>query len=262
LDKYFVTVGRFRKFVAAYNGGSGWTPSAGSGKHSHLNGGKGLVDVGAAAGTVAYEAGWASSYNANLSLSSASLMCAGNASWTASAGANETLPINCINWYDAYAFCIWDGGFLPSEAEWEYAAAGGSQQREYPWGSTDPGTANQYAIYSCYNGCYTAMGPLGLGTVGTLAPVGSTTLGGGLWGHFDLAGELREWTMDLSAQYVSPCTDCADLTSGANGELRGGDYLNGTASNSPNSILPTSRNGSYGRSAFLETFGFRCARAP
>jgi formylglycine-generating enzyme required for sulfatase activity len=45
---------------------------------------------------------------------------------------------------EAYAFCIWDGGFLPSEAEWECAAAGGPDQREYPWGSTDPGTANLY----------------------------------------------------------------------------------------------------------------------
>ena len=45
LDKYEVTVGRFRQFVDAVlssDGGAGWTPPAGSGKHTHLNGGKGL----------------------------------------------------------------------------------------------------------------------------------------------------------------------------------------------------------------------------
>ena len=46
LDKYDVTVGRFRQFVNAWNGGAGYTPAAGSGKHTHLNGGKGLLDVG------------------------------------------------------------------------------------------------------------------------------------------------------------------------------------------------------------------------
>lgn len=40
LDKYEVTVGRFRKFVDAVVGG--WLPTAGAGKHSHLNGGAGL----------------------------------------------------------------------------------------------------------------------------------------------------------------------------------------------------------------------------
>ena len=118
----------------------------------------------------------------------------------------------------------------------------------------DPGSANQYAIYNCYNGC--SAGSVGAGTI---APVGSTTLGAGLWGQLDLAGELREWTMDLSAQYVNPCTDCASLTGGlgANGEVRAGGYLDNTPS-----ILPTARYGSYPQSLPKETVGFRCARAP
>ena len=55
LDKYDVTVGRFRRFVAAWNGGAGYSPPAGSGKHTHLNGGLGLSNSGSP-GT--YEPGW------------------------------------------------------------------------------------------------------------------------------------------------------------------------------------------------------------
>ena len=44
LDKYLVTVGRFRQFVAAWNGG--YYPTEGSGKHAHLNGGHGLENSG------------------------------------------------------------------------------------------------------------------------------------------------------------------------------------------------------------------------
>jgi formylglycine-generating enzyme required for sulfatase activity len=54
------------------------------------------------------------------------------------AGANEALPINCVHWYDAFQFCAWDGGWLPTEAEWEMAAAGGAENRRYPWGGALP----------------------------------------------------------------------------------------------------------------------------
>jgi formylglycine-generating enzyme required for sulfatase activity len=135
LDKYEVTVGRFRRFVNAVlssDGGPAWTPPAGSGKHIHLNGANGLNSIEGG-----YEPGWVTSDNEYLVPTNANLACPGDGTWTNTPASQENLPINCVNWYEAYAFCIWDGGFLPSGAEWEYAAAGGSLQREYPWGSTE-----------------------------------------------------------------------------------------------------------------------------
>jgi sulfatase modifying factor 1 len=126
LDKYVVTVGRFRQFVKAFNkveGGSGWLPAEGSGKHTHLNGGRGLVNIGTDAG-VAYERGWLSSDDSKIDPtdSALTLLCDPfdpYATWTARAVNHETLPINCVNWWEAYAFCIWEGGFLPSASERE-----------------------------------------------------------------------------------------------------------------------------------------------
>ena len=142
LDKYDVTVGRFRQFVSAVlptEGGAGWLPASGSGKHVHLNGGQGLVAVGypldggvaADAGTV-YESGWASAYDSNVVPTDANLACESFATWTTAASDSEHLPIDCVNWYEAYAFCIWDGGFLPSEAEWELAGTGGDNTARSP----------------------------------------------------------------------------------------------------------------------------------
>ena len=98
-----------------------------------------------------FESGWVASDDGKIAPTNANLACSSAYdSWTSTAGTNENLPINCVNWWEAYAFCIWDGGFLPSDAEAGYAAAGGDEQREYPWGSMTPGTTNQYAIYGCY----------------------------------------------------------------------------------------------------------------
>ncbi len=257
LDKYLVTVGRFRQFVTAWNGGAGWLPPAGSGKHAGLNGGNGL---NATAG--GYEPGWVGSDDADVAPTDAHLACTGPlvadlapgsryGTWTPSIGNQENLPITCDNWYEAYAFCIWDGGFLPSEAELEYAAVGGAAQREYPWGTTDPGTANQYAIYGCYY-------PSSSGTctgVENFAPVGTAQLGAGLWGHLDLAGNVWEWALDWHANYVSPCTDCANFTVATARATMGGNFDTGTN-------FPPSRHANAPADPGAYAYGFRCARSP
>ncbi len=154
LDKYEVTVGRFRKFVDAW--AAGYRPAVGSGVHTHLRGGLGLVGESYTswAGSVT-DGGWIASYATKIPTSKAAFDTAlncdtiyGGVTWTPSAGTNETLPINCINWYEALAFCIWDGGFLPSEAEWNFAAAGGSEHRRYPWGSTAPTNLHACLLYT------------------------------------------------------------------------------------------------------------------
>jgi formylglycine-generating enzyme required for sulfatase activity len=247
LDKYLVTVGRFRQFAAAWS--SGWKPSAGSGKHTYLNGG-GLADTAGG-----YETGWDPSWNnttdvnpTTSSLTRGSYCDGTHATWTASAtGGHENLPINCVNWYEAYAFCIWDGGFLSSEAEWEYAAAGGSEQRQYPWGTAAPGTMNQYAIYGSY---YT-------GNATGLAPVGTAKDGAGLFGQLDLAGEIWEWNLDWKQTYVNPCTDCVNLTQAMYRIVRGDNY-GGSVGN----LVPTIRGGDIAPEGRDSNFGVRCARRP
>jgi formylglycine-generating enzyme required for sulfatase activity len=244
LDKYVVTVGRFRQFVSAWN--AGYVPPAGSGKHTYLNGGNGLNSTAGG-----YEPGWVAADDSNIAPTDSNLACdASFATWTNPTGSQENLPINCVNWYEAYAFCIWDGGVLPSEAEWEYAAAGGSQQREYPWGSEDPGTGNQYAIYGCY---YPSGSCTGVSNIG---PVGYAAQGAGLFGQLDLAGDVFEWNLDWYATYVDPCTDCADLATPSSRVLRGGAfYYFASTLLPPNRIdIPPTYRGNY--------IGFRCSRTP
>jgi formylglycine-generating enzyme len=259
LDKYLVTVGRFRQFVNAWK--NGYFPADGSGKHAHLSDGLGLSNCAAPASN---ESGWdAADWNSRIAATDANLTSGTYVSWTSTAGGNETLPVNCENWYEAYAFCIWDGGFLPSEAEFEYAAAGGSQQREYPWGSTDPGTGNQYAIYNCnYPG---SVVPFLKNCA--LTPVGTATLGAGLWGQLDLAGELWEWNLDVWNQtYVDPCVDCAYASGSCSCRtLRGGTF----ASDSTEFLAPYRTTAASNPSSEFDTpdthsdgIGFRCARTP
>jgi sulfatase modifying factor 1 len=244
LDQYEVTVGRFQQFVTAYNSGSGWTPPIGSGKHTHLNGGLGLTDSNSPNN---YEPGWQAADTAHLTTNLVGA-CNYESTWNdvMQDGESATLPINCETWWESYAFCIWDGGFLPSEAEWEYAAAGGGQQAEYAWGEMSPGTGYAYAIYG-----NNFMG-------GKIAPVGTAASGVGTFGQLDLAGNLNEWSLDWQAPFVDPCADCAFLTQGTATQrvARGGSY-----SLDLTWIYSWARN-SNDPSVEYSGIGFRCARAP
>jgi formylglycine-generating enzyme required for sulfatase activity len=214
-----------------------------------------LVNGAAAANAgTPYETGWDQADTFILAPTNANLACDPYATWTVEPGENENRPINCVRWEEAYAFCIWDEGFLPSEAEWEYAAAGGSQQRAYPWGSTDPGTANQYAIY----GCYYPSGPPGFmcSGVSNIAAVGTAPLGAGLYGQLDLTGNTYQWTLDWYATYVA-CVDCAYLTPTSTRVIRGGSFSFDEAT-----LFSPYRN-SYPEAVNRDhAVGFRCARAP
>ncbi len=251
LDKYEVTVGRFRKFVDAVVGG--WLPAAGSGKHTHLSGGGGLNG-----GT---EPGWDTAWNTYLPNVKATwdgtsyLGCgATHQTWTSAAGSNEQRPVNCVNWYQAHAFCIWDDGFLPSEAEWNYAAAGGSEQRVYPWGSTAPGANADLAVYGCYyNGAGSCTG------FSNIAPVGSVAAGDGKFGQADLAGNVAEWNLDgYAIPYPSTtCNDCATLVDPSDRVGRGGSFGDSAAA-----LLSSYRNDYRAPPARYVGVGARCARTP
>lgn len=252
LDKYPVTVGRFRPFVGAWK--AGWRPAVGAGKHAHLRGGQGLVDTtpGAAGG---HEDGWLESYVSNVDLSDASLQqCSLGGfisnlptyfTWTATPGEQERYPIDCVTWEEAYAFCIWDSGFLPSEAEWELAAEGGDELRPYPWGSTPPGNGIQLEIYGRHYGNE------------LLAPVGLATAGAGRWGQLDLAGEVAQWTLDWYDGPYDPSVDGASLTVAFYRTQGGGAYPASSRTTGP--YANAALGGPTGRDVLT---GIRCARAP
>src|SRR5262249_29144765 len=138
------------------------------------------------------------------------------------------LPMNCVNWYTAFAFCAWDGGRLPTEAEWQYAATIDSTgtPRTYPWGSTAPDSS--HAVY-CVSQAATDPNPCTTG-----APIGQVgskpSLGDGPWGHADLAGNLWGWVLDSPLGFPPTCTSmCYSFAPSGNNHrgIRGGSYLYG-----------------------------------
>jgi formylglycine-generating enzyme required for sulfatase activity len=117
--------------------------------------------------------------------------------------------MGCATWFEGFAFCAWDGGRLLTNAEWNYAAAGGDEQRVYPW-STPPSSTLLDTSHASYEGA-------SLRTVGGYSPAGD-----GRWGQSDLAGSLWEMVLDDHGEPPVPCIDCGDYGVAARRVFRGG----------------------------------------
>jgi sulfatase modifying factor 1 len=227
LDRFEVTVGRFNRFVAAGQGLQSTAPQVGSGKND--------LDT--------KDPGWDAAWNTQLATTvqafATNVQCI-NATFISG---DDVLPMNCITWYEAYAFCIWDGGRLPTEAEWTYAAAGGGLsdgQRVYPW-SVPPSSTSTGSTYAV---TYTSAPA----HVGSCSPKGD-----GKWEHADLTGNVGEWVADYAAPYPLPCYNCANRVAAERRVARGGDWTLPVLANDSSraQLLPDWREGVY---------GVRCAR--
>jgi formylglycine-generating enzyme required for sulfatase activity len=206
--------------------------------------------------------GWDIAWNPKLAADTtaliAALNCGTDATWTDVPAGNEDRPMNCLSWYDAFAFCIWDGGYLPTEAEWNYAAAGGGMQRAYPWSSPPSLLIIDDSTYASYYVDLTkqCMGDGVVGcTVTDLVPVGSKPAGDGAWGQSDLGGNVSEWTRDyFSLTYPTPCSNCANLGLSSSTVYRGGGYA------TPREELRAAARFGYASDGRSNNLGVRCAR--
>jgi formylglycine-generating enzyme required for sulfatase activity len=248
LDAFEVTVGRFRAFVEAYPGSR---PMEGDGAHPKFA-----------------SSGWRSEWDKELpdtrdALQQA-LMTLGSyappgdpekvLTWSNNPNLHEDCPANNVTWYLALAFCAWDKGRLPTEAELTYAIVGGGEQRPHPWGNELPDPTRTVIFYSKDE-------PI---TNQFLNSVGSRPAGIGRFGQLDLGGSRCEWALDAvdgtdmldRSRMVLPCVDCVqEETSIATYRILG-DKAVMPPDNSLSEIPTTAARPTY----FTPAVGIRCAR--
>ncbi len=237
LDRFEVTVGRFRKFVEAYPGS---IPQAGTGAHPRIA-----------------KSGWDPSWNKEMPATSEALRTAVKKcdvyAWSDKPEGQENRPMNCISWYEAFAFCVWDGGRLPTETESNYAAAGGAEQRAFPW-SNPPSSQKvdeSHAVFGCLGGGNnTECDDRDMLAVGSRSPKGD-----GKWGHADLSGSVSEWSLDEANIYQPICKDCAYVDFASFRSVRGGAW-----SHNESFLSSRFRNNFYVQTHHLAV-GVRCARS-
>ena len=127
------------------------------------------------------------------------------------AGGGPDSPVECVDWYEAKAFCDAVGGRLCTEAEWEYAARGGTTTKYYCGNSS--GCLDGIAWYSSNSGGHKH-------NVKGKSP--------NAYGLYDMLGNVWEWTADwYSSSYYSgsPANNPQGPNSGSARVKRGGGFV-------------------------------------
>lgn len=154
-------------------------------------------------------------------------------------------PVNCVEWGQAKAYCEWAGKRLPTEAEWEYAARGGRNDWNYPWGD-EPADCRRAVISVMGDGC----------GKGRTWPAGSK--GANDYGLFGMAGNVYEWVQDwINFNYFGAPADGSAWMKGLTGyrAARGGSWY----TLAPESFRVSVRSGGP-LDQTDQSRGFRCAK--
>jgi formylglycine-generating enzyme required for sulfatase activity len=212
--------------------------------------------------------------------------------WCTPGQADMTLPINCVNYPAAEAYCKAKGGELPTEAQFEYVE-GGLVGTRFVWGVDIPGCSDAVwglggapnsFVESDPDQCLAGSTGMTLTSMGGLIPLPAADPakltsraldhldlpGGSIW---DLSGNLSEYTRDGFEPQTGPCWTsattnvfqdpvCPQQTSNANRPvtIRGGSWITSTSE-----LVAAARyaadtnNGSGGLYGFLDV-GIRCVR--
>lgn len=163
----------------------------------------------------------------------------------ADASATGSLPVRCVAWTQADAYCRFRGGRLPYEAETEHAAR---RAGALPWGDEVDATRANLA---------------GADPHADVAPVGAMRASASRDGVLDLLGNVAEWQQDFMAPY--PAEEVVNPTGPSTGVervVRGGSFR-GILTLEPSASAPLSASHrEAARPALADpSIGFRCAFA-